>query len=51
MLGLLGSVRDLGRVQEIASVFIRYGFGDAVRRLGLGNALEQAGKALHWSGD
>ena len=28
----LGTVRDLGRLQEIASVLIRYGFGDIVRR-------------------
>src|SRR5690606_3680005 len=31
------------------SILIRYGFGDMVRRLGLANALERAGKALHWS--
>src|SRR5690606_26552711 len=27
---------------------IRYGFGDVVRRIGLANALERAGQALHW---
>jgi ubiquinone biosynthesis protein len=27
---------------------VRCGFGDVVRRLGLGQALEKAGKALHW---
>jgi ubiquinone biosynthesis protein len=46
---LLGTARDLGRLQDIASVLIRYGFGDAVRRLGLAGALERAGKALHWT--
>ena len=30
----LGTVRDLGRLQEIAVVLIRYGFGDVVRRIG-----------------
>jgi ubiquinone biosynthesis protein len=36
---LAGGARDLGRVQEIAAVLLRYGFGDIVRRLGI---------ALHW---
>ena len=44
----LSAARDLGRLHDIASILIRYGFGDAVRRLGLSSALEQAGKALHW---
>lgn len=44
----LGTVRDLGRLQEIASVLIRYGFGDVVRRVGLAGALERAGRLLHW---
>lgn len=48
LLGALTSVRDLGRLETIASTLIRYGFGDLVRRMGLGNALEKAGHALHW---
>jgi ubiquinone biosynthesis protein len=48
MFDALTSVRDLGRLQEIASVLIRHGFGDVVRRLGLANLLEKAGHALHW---
>jgi len=44
----LGAVRDLGRLHDIASVLIRYGFGDMVRRIGLSGALEKAGKALNW---
>lgn len=48
LLEALTSVRDLGRLQEIASVLIRYGFGDVVRRLGLADLLEKAGHALHW---
>jgi len=44
----LAAARDLGRLQEIVSVLIRYGFGDVVRRMGLANALERAGRALHW---
>ncbi|MXS86510.1 ubiquinone biosynthesis protein UbiB [Nitrosomonas sp. HPC101] len=45
----LKAMRDVGRLHEIASVLIRYGFGDLVRRLGLANTLEHAGKVLHWS--
>lgn len=45
----LGTVRDLGRLQEIASVLIRYGFGDLVRRIGLADVLERAGRLLHWN--
>ena len=44
----IGAVRDLKRVHDIASVLIRYGFGDLVRRIGMAHALERAGKALHW---
>jgi len=48
----ISAARDLGRVQEIAVVLIRYGFGDVVQRVGMAGALEKAGKALHWgSGD
>jgi ubiquinone biosynthesis protein len=42
-------VRDLARLHDIASILIRYGFGDMVRRMGLANALERAGRALHWN--
>lgn len=48
LLEALTSVRDLGRLQEIASVLIRHGFGDVVRRMGLADLLEKAGHALHW---
>ena len=44
----LSAARDLGRVHDIASVLIRYGFGDAVRRIGMAGALERAGHTLHW---
>lgn len=44
----IGSIRDLGRLYEIAAVLGRYGFGDVVRRLGLADALERAGRALRW---
>ena len=45
---MLNAVRDLGRVQDIASVLIRYGFGSFVQGLGMGEVLERAGKVLRW---
>ncbi len=45
---MLNAARDLGRVQEIAGVLIRYGFGSFVHLLGIGNALEKVGRTLHW---
>jgi ubiquinone biosynthesis protein len=48
---MLNAARDLGRVQDIAVVLIRYGFGGFVRKLGVGAALERTGKILHWQQD
>lgn len=44
----LSAARDLGRLHEIATVLIRWGFGDIVNRLGMARILERAGKVLHW---
>ena len=44
----LSAARDLGRLHEIALVLIRWGFGDLVRRLGMSQALEKAGRVLKW---
>ncbi|MBW6510213.1 MAG: ubiquinone biosynthesis protein UbiB [Desulfuromonadales bacterium] len=44
----LSTVHDLGRLHAIASILIRYGFSDMVRRLGMANVLERGGKMLHW---
>lgn len=44
----ISMVRDLPRLHEIASVLIRYGWGDVVRVMGLAKTLERAGKLLHW---
>ncbi len=44
----LSAARDIGRMQDIASVLIRYGFGDIVQRVGMAGALRRAGKVLHW---
>lgn len=40
-------VRDLPRLHHIASVMIRYGWGDLVKLLGIANILERAGRILH----
>jgi ubiquinone biosynthesis protein len=47
LLELPATVRDLGRMAEIAAVLARYGFADAVDRLGLRRALERAGRAFN----
>jgi len=47
LLDTLSAARDLGRLNEIAGVLVRHGFGDAVRRLGLADTLERAGHVLH----
>jgi ubiquinone biosynthesis protein len=44
---LAGGARDLGRMQEIAAVLLRYGFGDIVRRLGMALHWKEAGRPLH----
>ncbi len=44
---ILIAAQDLGRLHEIASVLIRYGFSDVVQRLGMANALERTGHILH----
>lgn len=44
----LGAARELGRVHDIATVLIRYGFGDVVRRIGMAGALERTGRVLGW---
>jgi len=45
----LVATRDVGRLNAIAGVLIRHGFGDVVHRLGLADKLERAGQALMWS--
>lgn len=40
---------DFGRLHQIASVLVRHGLGDGVRRLGLADMLARAGHALHWA--
>ncbi len=48
LLETLGAAREIGRINEIAGVLIRHGFGDTVRRLGLADRLERAGHIVKW---
>jgi ubiquinone biosynthesis protein len=43
---VLTAARDLGRLREIAAVFIRHGLGDMVRRFGWTDLLARAGHVL-----
>lgn len=43
------AARDVGRLREIAAVLVRFGFADAIARVGLASALERAGRLLHVS--
>src|SRR5262245_10428334 len=45
----LGIMRELPRLHEIASVFIRHGLGDFVQRIGIAGVLERAGQILQRS--
>jgi len=40
----LVATRDVGRLNAIAGVLIRHGFGDVVHRLGLADKLERPAK-------
>ncbi len=39
--------RDLGRLREIAGILMHYGWGDIVKRLGLGSFTRRAGELMH----
>ena len=45
----ISAVRDLGRLHDIASILIRYGFGDMVGRIGMAGVLQRAGHVLDWA--
>jgi ubiquinone biosynthesis protein len=46
--GLFSTARELPRLREISSVFVRHGLGDLVRRAGVATLLEHAGHVLQW---
>jgi ubiquinone biosynthesis protein len=45
----LGVMRELPRLHEIATVFVRHGLGEFVQRIGVAGVLERAGRIVHWS--
>jgi len=45
----VGMLGNIPRLHVIASVFIRHGLGDVVRRIGIANVLERTGEILNWS--
>lgn len=47
ILETIHAMRDISRLHEITSIFIRYGWGDVARRLGIVSMLERAGRMLH----
>lgn len=48
LLETVSALRDIPRLHEIATILIRYGWGDFVQRAGLASALERAGQMLNW---
>ena len=45
---LFRTARELPRLREISSVFVRHGLGDLVRRASIATLLEHAGHVLQW---
>jgi ubiquinone biosynthesis protein len=45
----VGALGNIPRLHVIASVFIRHGLGDVVRRIGIANIVERTGQILNWS--
>jgi ubiquinone biosynthesis protein len=45
----LSAARDFGRLYEMGSVLVHYGFGDIAARLGITGALERVGRTLRRS--
>jgi ubiquinone biosynthesis protein len=46
MLDSLHALQDLPRLRELVSILIRHGFGEVVRRAGMGTVFERAGELL-----
>lgn len=45
---ILKTGKDLRRLNEIINILIKYGFGDMIRRMGLTESLEKAGKLIRY---
>jgi ubiquinone biosynthesis protein len=45
---ILKTGKDIRRLNEIVNILIKYGFGDMIRRLGLSESIEKAGKLVRY---
>lgn len=45
---ILKTGKDIRRLNEIINILIKYGFGDIIRRMGLAESMEKAGKLLRY---
>ncbi|MFC6329390.1 ABC1 kinase family protein, partial [Alloalcanivorax gelatiniphagus] len=50
-MNLLHTGRDLRRINQLATVLLKYGFADMLRRLGLATPVEQAGRLVRAGGE
>lgn len=48
MMEILKAGKDLRRLNELSNTLIKYGFGDLIRRMGLAETLERAGKLIRY---
>ena len=48
MMEILKAGKDLRRLNELSNILIKYGFGDMIRRLGLADSMERAGKLIRY---
>lgn len=48
MMEILKAGKDLRRLNELSNTLIKYGFGDLIRRMGLADSLERAGKLIRY---
>ncbi len=46
---ILKTGKDLRRLNEIVNILIKFGFGDIIRRIGLADSLEKAGKLIRYN--
>ncbi|CBL45006.1 ABC1 family protein, ubiquinone biosynthesis protein [gamma proteobacterium HdN1] len=45
---ILKTGKDIRRLNEIVNILIKYGFGDMIRRIGLAESIEKAGKLVRY---
>ena len=48
MMEILKAGKDLRRLNELSNILIKYGFGDLIRRVGLADSMDRAGKLIRY---